>query len=114
MSRVKRFAHSLASGYIMLGTNVLYTLASVPLALHYLSKSEFGLWALTTQISGYIALVDFGMSGAVSRILIDYKDRRENGDYGSVVRTGALVGITQGSLVLVVGTGLSLLAGRWL
>ena len=44
MSRFKRFTHSLLSGYVLLGANILYTFASVPLALHYLSEKEIGLW----------------------------------------------------------------------
>jgi len=93
---------------------VVYTLASVPLALHYLSKAEFGLWALTSQLGGYMALLDFGMRGSVSRIMVDYKDRREGGHYGSLVQTGAIVGTLQGLVVLVAGTALSFLAGGWL
>lgn len=111
MSRLRNFLHSLVSGYVLLGTNVIYTLASVPLALHYLSKAEFGLWALTSQLGGYMALLDFGMRGSVSRILVDYKDQREGGHYGSLVQTGALVGAVQGLVVLVAGTALSFLAG---
>jgi O-antigen/teichoic acid export membrane protein len=111
MSRLRRYKDALISGYGVLGANILYTLASVPLALAYLSKSEFGMWALTMQIAGYVALVDLGMSGAVARILIDHKDSRENGAYGSVVVTANLVGLVQGLLVLFAGCGLSLVAG---
>jgi len=111
MSRLKRFTRSLFSGYVLLGANILYTFASVPLALSYLSKPEFGLWALVTTIAGYIALIDFGMSGSVSRILIDYKDRRAGGEYGSMIQTGALVGAVQGVLVFVAGAILALAVG---
>jgi O-antigen/teichoic acid export membrane protein len=114
MSRLKRFTRSLLSGYLMLGANVFYTLASVPLALHYLGQAEFGLWALVSQIGGYIALVDLGMAGSVARILIDHKDDRQDGAYGGVIQTGALVGLVQGALVLLAGTVLSLLAGSLL
>jgi O-antigen/teichoic acid export membrane protein len=114
MSRLKRFGHSLLSGYVTLGVNSFYTLASVPLALHYLGKPEFGLWALVTQISGYIALIDLGMAGSVSRILIDHKDDRHDGVYGSVIKTGMLVGVVQGLLAIAAGTALSLLAGQLL
>jgi O-antigen/teichoic acid export membrane protein len=99
---------------VTLGVNIFYTLASVPLALHYLSRPEFGLWALTLQINGYIMLIDLGMGGSVSRILIDHKDDRENGAYGSVIKTGALVGTLQGALIIVAGTMLSLFAGSLL
>lgn len=95
----------------MLGANIFYTLASVPLALHYLNKREFGLWALVSQLGGYILLIDFGMSGSVARILIDHKDDRANGAYGGVIKTGALVGMVQGAFIIGAGMLLSLLAG---
>ncbi len=114
MSRLKKFTRSLLSGYLMLGANILYTLASVPIALHYLSKAEFGLWALVSSLSGYIALIDLGMAGSVSRILIDHKDDRQTGAYGGIVKTGALVGLVQGMLILATGIGLSTLAGSLL
>ena len=111
MSRAKRFAHSLVSGYLLLGTNMLYTLGSVPLALHYLNKPEFGLWALTAQIAGYVMLVDFGMGGSAARILIDYKDHQKPGEYGSLIQTSLLVGLSQGGLVLIAGTMLAFIIG---
>ena len=111
MTRFKRFVHSLASGHVLLGANMLYTLAFVPLAWSYLSKAEFGLWALTTQIGGYIALVDFGMGASVARILIDHKNDRAGGGYGGVIQTGVLVGLVQGLLILGSGTALAFAAG---
>ncbi len=108
MSRVRHYTRSVASGYASFGANVAYSLLSVPLALHYLSKAEFGLWALTTQIAGFIGLVDLGMAGAISRILIDYKDKRASGEYGSVIKTGFLVNAVQGGIVLILSV-----AGAW-
>jgi O-antigen/teichoic acid export membrane protein len=114
MSRLKRFTHSLLSSYAFLGVNVLYTLASVPLALKYLSKAEFGLWALTLQIAGYITLIDLGMSGSISRILIDHKDGRAGGRYGGAIQSGFLVGLVQGLIALGVGLGTVWFMAAWL
>jgi O-antigen/teichoic acid export membrane protein len=111
MSRLKKFTRSLVANYVLVGANLLYTLAGVPLALHYLGKPEFALWALVTQIAGYIALIDFGMGNSVSRILIDHKDDRRSGAYGSVIKTSVLVGAVQGGLIVLAGGALSLLAG---
>ena len=113
MSRFKRFAHSLVSGYLLLGTNVVFTLAQVPLALHYLSKGEFGLWALTTQIAGYLLMLDLGMSGSLVRNLIDQKDDKDGGKYGSIILTGALVLLVQGACIVLGGVILSFGLG-WL
>ncbi len=101
--RLKNFARALFSGYVVLAANVAFTLLSIPLALHYLSGPEFGLWALTAQMAGYLALVDFGLSGAVSRLLIDYKDHKERPDYGGLVKTSFLVSVAQGLIVLALG-----------
>jgi len=103
MSRVKRFTSSLVSGYLLLGANVLFTLTSVPLALHYLDRKEFGLWALVTQVSGYLQLIDLGMSNSIARILIDHKDAPAGGVYGAIIKTGILVLAVQGAIIAVAG-----------
>ena len=115
MSRFKRFAHSLVSGYALLAANILYTLASVPLALHYLTKEEFGLWAVVTQICNFNQiLIDLGMSGSIARILIDHKDDRESTAYGSVILTGLTVLLVQGLVIAVVGGAISFWLPQWM
>ncbi|MGP8200066.1 MAG: lipopolysaccharide biosynthesis protein [Limisphaerales bacterium] len=111
MSRFKRFTNALLSGYMLLGVNALFTLASVPLALHYLDKEEFGLWATTAQLAGYIALVDFGLGSAAARILIDYKEHQEPREYGSTILTAVCVGFTQGALIFLAGVLLAFVIG---
>ena len=82
-------------------------MASIPLALHYLDKDLFGLWALAAQINGYLILIDVGMNGAVSRFIADHKDEVNGGAYGSQLLTGALVFAIQGLLIAFFGIGLS-------
>src|SRR5687768_4197347 len=102
MARLKHYVRSLGSGYLLLITNTLYALCSVPLALRYLADAEFGLWALVMQVIAYIALIDFGITAATSRILIDYKDKAE--EFGSILRTTTIVNLTQAALALGVGS----------
>src|SRR6266568_5000151 len=107
MSRFRRILHGAASGYLVLIAAGIYSLASVPVAMHYLSKERFGLWALMATIGGYFSLIDFGMSGAVARLLIDHKDERESGTYGSLIKTGWLVLIVQAGIIWVTGFALA-------
>src|SRR5436190_7630975 len=104
MSRFRNTARSLSSGYLAMGSNVLYTLAQVPLALHFLSKDEFGLWAVAAQVAGYLILIDFGITGAVARILIDHKDDPAGAEYDSVIKTSLLVFVAQGLLIALAGS----------
>jgi O-antigen/teichoic acid export membrane protein len=52
-TRSKRFASGVVTCYGAIFVNVFYTLLSVRLALHYLGKEQFGLWALALQVFGY-------------------------------------------------------------
>lgn len=103
MSRSRHFFSGLLSSYAAICFNILYTLASVPLALKYLTTDEFGIWVLTTTIGGYYVLIELGMGPALARLLIDYKDSRSNGRYGSMIQTSFAVGAAQGVVVLVLG-----------
>ena len=109
MSRRANFARALASGYGTMVMNVGYTLLAVPLALNYLSTREFGLWAVVSQVAAYLALIDCGMSGSISRLLIDHKDDKSDGSYGTVAKTGAVVTVVQGLIAMAVGA----LAAPW-
>jgi O-antigen/teichoic acid export membrane protein len=114
MSRMRRFLQTLVSSYLSLVAASVYTMVSVPLALHFLSRSEFGLWALMAQIGGYLMLVDIGMSTSTGLFLIDHKDHPENGEYGSVLQTGQLVLLVQGVIITLAGCLLSPLLARLL
>jgi len=110
MSRLKNFSRNLATSYLQLGVNVVYSLVSIPLILHWLPKAEFGLWAVLVQLMGYITLLDLGMTGAVARLLVDHKDERANGNYGSLVKTAMVVSAIQGLIILIV----ALVGSPWL
>jgi len=109
-SRTHNFIRGLGAGYLAIAVNITYTAASVPLALHYLSKEQFGLWALAQQITGYLILLDLGVSSAVSRFIADLKDDVNSGSYGSLLLSGSIVFAIQGLLIAIVGVVFSFFA----
>ena len=88
---------------MLLAATALYSLASVPLALHYLDKSRFGLWVLMGTMANFLNLIDVGMTGASARLLIDYKDDPNGRGYGGMICTGWIVSSIQGMIVFVLG-----------
>jgi O-antigen/teichoic acid export membrane protein len=81
MSRIQRVIRGLFSSYLLLMATGVYSLVSVPLALHYLDTTRFGLWILMGTLSTYIALIDLGMMNAGCRLFIDHKDQKDGGEY---------------------------------
>jgi len=109
-TRTRNFFRGLGAGYVAIAVNIAYTAGSVPLALHYLGKEQFGLWALAQQIVGYLMLLDLGVSSAVSRFIADRKDEVNSGSYGSLLLTGAIVFAIQGGLIAIAGVAFSFFA----
>ena len=104
LTRTDKFLRGLATGYLTLGANILYTAASVPLALAYLSREEFGAWALAQQVAAYLLLLDFGMYSSVSRVVADKKDAVNGGEYGALLVTGGMLFLIQAFLILGLGS----------
>ena len=103
MNRLSQFTRGVSSSWLATFATVTYSLLSVPIALRYLSVDEFGLFVLLIQIAAYFTLIEIGMSAATARILVDHKDHRDGGAYGSVILTGLLVFAIQGFIILTVG-----------
>ncbi|MGI8959785.1 MAG: lipopolysaccharide biosynthesis protein [Bryobacteraceae bacterium] len=103
MARFRQFIHNVGASYAALGATVAYSLVSVPLALGYLSKEQFGLWALLAQVAGYLTLIDIGMTGAATRLLIDCKEDHNPATYAAMVKTSFLVAVVQGLLIVLIG-----------
>ena len=110
INRSRNFIRGVGAGYLAIAVNIAYTAGSVPLALHYLGKEQFGLWALAQQIMGYLMLLDLGVSSAVSRFIADCKDDVDSRDYGSLLITGGIVFAIQGALIAIAGTAFSCFA----
>jgi O-antigen/teichoic acid export membrane protein len=110
VTRLGQFSRGLGSSWIATLATVVYSLLSVPVALRYLSVDEFGLFVLLIQIAAYFTLIEIGMSAATARILVDHKDHRDGGAYGSVILTALLVFAIQGFIILAVG----IMAAPWI
>jgi O-antigen/teichoic acid export membrane protein len=107
VTRSQRFVRTLVSGYGSIVANLIFTMASIPLALDYLSKEQFGLWALALQVNGYLSLLELGMGSATLRFVADHKDDVDGGEYGSLLLTGGWVFAIQGLIVGLAGVGIS-------
>lgn len=103
MARLKNFFLNLSWGYFQIACNVFYSLASVPLILHYLPTWQLGLWATISQVATYLSLVDFGMTAAFARLLIDQKNSNSRQHYSSLISTSFWVSVIQGLVITGLG-----------
>jgi O-antigen/teichoic acid export membrane protein len=61
-----------AAGILGKGVTAATRLISIPLALNYLGREQYGVWILISSIAGYILLFDFGISSAIVNEVTKY------------------------------------------
>ena len=105
MNRFHLLVRGMGVGYVSMAFSMAYSFLSIPLALGYLGKTEYGLWALVLSITSYLNFSELGMTNSVQRHLIDFRAIRPNKDYGAIFLTGAVVFAVIGCLCLLVGGG---------
>lgn len=103
MSRFNLLIRGIGLGYVSQGFSIAYSLLSIPLALGFLGKSEYGLWALVLSITSYLNFSELGLTNSVQRHLIDVKDRRPNFEYGAIFLTGGVAFLFIGILCFLIG-----------
>lgn len=105
MSRSRRAASGLVSGYLMVAVTLVVQLLMVPLATSVLGDGEVGLWGLTQRMAYLFTLLDLGLLPSVSRLLVDHKEEPEGIAYRRTLSAG-----TVATLMMCAITGVATLA----
>ena len=59
--------------YLNIVLHAIMGFVYVPLLLHYIGKSEYGLYQLIGSFIAYFSIMDFGLTAAVVRFYTKYK-----------------------------------------
>lgn len=63
--------------YLNIVLQVIVGFLYVPILLHYIGKSEYGLYQLIGSLIAYFSIMDFGLSAAVTRFYTKYKTLKD-------------------------------------
>lgn len=92
-----------AAAYLQMGSQVLTGLVSIPLALHFLSSQQFGLWAFVSQSLGYLLLLDLGVGHSLARLLAEPLHVGNEQEWNGWFNLALIVLTIQAVLVLGIG-----------
>ena len=71
------FARNMFTRYIAIAVNVLIGLVMLPLNVHYLGASAYGLWMLTASITTYFSVLELGYGSAVVKFVAEYRAKKD-------------------------------------
>lgn len=64
--------------YFNIALQVIIGFLYVPILLHFIGKSEYGLYQLMGSLIAYFSIMDFGLSAAVIRFYAKYRALKDS------------------------------------
>lgn len=117
MSRTQRFLGGVGTGYVSMVLTIVVGLWLTPFFLGRIGTHDYGLWLITTQILGYLMLLDLGVVALAPRETAYATGRAISGGVDDVAPTFARFrGIVQWQVVPAALACLAawwIVAGRW-
>lgn len=98
---------NVSTRYAGIAVNVLLGLVVLPINLHYLGASAYGLWMLTATITAYFSAFDLGYGGTIVRFVAEYRARRDVQALNEVLSTMFFLYTGIGLVVYAAAIGLS-------
>ncbi|MCG3148769.1 MAG: hypothetical protein PCFJNLEI_02216 [Verrucomicrobiae bacterium] len=107
-SRAANYLRGLGTGYVRMFVQVLVGLWLVPFTLQYLDRERFAIFSLTLGILGWLALLDFGITGGLRVQAARLTGRPNPDELNRLVSSAFFTQCAVVVAVLLVGSGIAL------
>lgn len=102
-SRHEMAVVNLATSALAWGWPVLLAFAATPFIVKGLGNDGYGIRGLVSSITGYFALLDLGLNGAVTKYLAEYRAKNDTGQttelLGTTLTTFTALGLVGGLVI---------------
>ncbi|MDB4224681.1 oligosaccharide flippase family protein [Granulosicoccus sp.] len=99
----KTIAKNVFSNYVGIAGSIIIAFLLSPFLVHTLGDTKFGIWSIVSAFTGYMALLDLGVSSAVAKFVARFKALNNYKSVNTVIASAL-------TIMLVVGTALVLLS----
>ena len=77
--------------YLLIVVDILVALLFVPYLLDGLGQDEYGLYRLLYSTASYLAVLDFGLGGTITRYIVKYKTEKDIRSQENFMAMGLLI-----------------------
>jgi O-antigen/teichoic acid export membrane protein len=106
------FVRNISTRYTAVAIQALVGILVLPINLHYLGPSAYGLWMLTASLTTYFNAMDLGFGGAVVRFVAEYRARKDARALNETLSTMFFVYSAIGVLCYAAAIGVSFALDR--
>lgn len=98
--------------YLLIVVDILVALLFVPLLLDGLGQDEYGLYRLLYSTASYLAVLDFGIGGTITRYIVKYKTEKNEKAQENFMAMGLLIYGLLAAVTVVVSIVIALVIPR--
>ena len=89
--------------YVSMFLSTIIGFIYIPILLHFLGKSQFGLYQLMGSVIAYMAVMDFGLSGTITRYYSRYLSLNDEKNQSNVLAVSSIIYSAISVIVLIIG-----------
>jgi len=89
--------------YVSMFLSIIIGFIYIPILLHFLGKSQFGLYQLMGSVIAYMAVMDFGLSSTITRYYSRYLALNDEKNQSNVLAVSSIIYGAISVIVLIIG-----------
>lgn len=106
-TRQKRYISGLFSNNLQKLLSAIIGFVATPIIIGYLGKEQYGIWIIIGNLLGYVGLMDFGITGAITALVAKNNNDKDEGKINALINNAFFLQIGILFVILVVGGILS-------
>ncbi|MEI8355145.1 MAG: oligosaccharide flippase family protein [Deltaproteobacteria bacterium] len=85
MSYFKVIMKNVVSNWANMATSLVISFSLAPFILHKIGNTYYGVWAVASQVTGYLWLMDFGVRDSVVKYVAEYHEKKDDGMLNDII-----------------------------
>ena len=73
-----------------------------PFLVHTLGDTKYGIWTIAVAFTGYMNLLDLGLTSAVNKYVSEYSSLKDNQNVNAIVSTSFALFFLMGVIIVLV------------
>jgi len=98
---LKTISKNIFSNYVGIAGAIIIAFMLSPFLVHSLGDTRYGVWSVVSALTGYMALLDLGVSSAMAKYVAKFKVLKDYRSLNEVLASGLLIMLTAGTLLLI-------------
>lgn len=95
--------------YILIIIDIVVGILFVPILLNSLGDEEYGLYKLLLSTASYLAVLDFGIGGTITRYVVKFRTEKDDKKAQNFLAMGFIIYLFLALLILVIATVICIL-----